>query len=69
MIKPFVIGRKNWLFSKTRSGAKMSAKVNELDVQDYTEYILTQIQDEGKSIDYSKLLPYSSELPEKVRIK
>lgn len=78
MIKPFVIGRKNWLFSKTKSGAKMSsiyyslvesAKMNELDVQDYIEYILTQIQDEGKSIDYSKLLPYSSELPEKVRIK
>lgn len=46
-----------------------SAKINEHDVQDYIENILTQIQDEGKSIDYSKLLSYTSELPEHVRIK
>lgn len=78
LIKPFVIGRKNWLFSKTKSGAEMSsiyyslvesAKMNELDIYNYLEYILSQIQDEGKSVDYSRLLPYSAELPEEVRIR
>lgn len=78
MIKPFVMGRKNWLFSKTKSGAEMSsiyysliesAKLNHLDIHSYLEYILTQIQEEGKSVDYSKLLPYSPNLPEYLKIK
>ena len=77
-IKPFVIGRKAWLFSNTKSGAEVSsiyysliesAKLNQLDVFKYLEYILTQIQEEGEETDYSKLLPFSSELPDELKIK
>lgn len=47
-IKPFVIGRKNWLFSNTTTGAKssaiiysivQSAKDNNLKVEDYLTYV------------------------------
>lgn len=78
MIKPFVIGRKNWLFTNTKSGAEMSsiyyslvesAKLNNLDIHKYLEYILTRIQEEGKAVNYHKLLPYSADLPEDLKIK
>ncbi|WP_017445660.1 IS66 family transposase [Gayadomonas joobiniege] len=51
-IKPFVVGRKNWLFSQTKSGANASAilysmietaKANGLIPYDYISYCLTQI--------------------------
>ena len=47
-IKPFVIGRKNWLFANTPSGAKASAtafsiietaKENDLDPYEYLKYV------------------------------
>jgi len=50
-IKPFVIGRKNWLFSNTPKGAKASAiiysivetaKENDLNPYDYLTYIFRQ---------------------------
>jgi hypothetical protein len=50
-IKPFVIGRKNWLFSQTANGANASAmlysivetaKANGLIPYDYISYYLTQ---------------------------
>lgn len=75
-IKPFVLGRKNWLFSNTISGAEMSsiyfslvesAKMNQLDIHKYLEYILEEIQN-NESPEYKKLLPYSSDLPEQIRI-
>lgn len=77
-IKPFVMGRKAWLFSKTKSGAKMSsiyysiiesAKQNQLDIHRYLEYILTEIQENDENLDYKSLLPYSKELPESLRVK
>lgn len=46
-----------------------SAKMNNLDIHNYLEYILTQIQDEGKSVNYNKLLPYAPELPDGLRIR
>lgn len=76
-IKPFVVGRKNWLFSNTMSGAEMSsiyytliesAKMNQLDIHNYLEYILEEIQNHEKP-DFKKLLPYSLELPNRIRIK
>lgn len=76
-VKPFVTGRKNWLFSNTKSGAKMSsiyysliesAKMNHLDIHEYLEYILEEIQN-NENMDYQKLLPYSNELPEHLRIR
>lgn len=78
LIKPFVMGRKAWLFSKTKSGANMSglyysltesAKMNNLDVHNYLEYILTRIQEDPDGIDYRTLLPYAEELPDSLRIK
>lgn len=77
-IKPFVIGRKAWLFSNTKSGAKMSsiyysiiesAKQNQLNIHMYLEYILTQIQENPEAIDYKAILPYSNDLPDFIRVK
>lgn len=51
-IKPFVIGRKNWLFSNTRSGAKASAilyslvetaKANDLQPVVYLQALFEQL--------------------------
>ena len=76
-IKPFVIGRKNWLFSNTKSGANMSsiyysliesAKMNNLDIHSYLEYILEEIQN-NDNIEFKDLTPYSESLPEKIRVK
>lgn len=77
-IKPFVMGRKAWLFSNTRSGAKMSAiyysliesaKANHLDIEAYLTYILEEIKEHGGETDYGKLMPYSEELPDIIRVK
>jgi transposase len=67
-IKPFVIGRKNWLFSNTAKGANASivlysmietAKANGLTPFNYVMNVLTHIsQGDG---DVEKLLPWSQE--------
>ena len=53
-IKPFVIGRKNWLFANTPAGAKASAliyslvetaKENGLDPRAYLEYLFVHLPD------------------------
>ena len=80
MIKPIVIGRKAWLFSNTKSGAKCSsiyysliesAKLNYLDIHEYLEYVLDELTNinNPKEEDYRKLLPYSKELPSRIRCK
>ncbi len=70
-IKPFVIGRKNWLFSDTDKGADASAKcysivesakLNNLNVFNYLTYLLTELPKLGAEptaelID--NLLPWS----------
>ena len=74
-VKPFVIGRKNWLFSNTINGAKASTTIysiiqtaiaNELKPEKYLEFLFTQIQN-GK--DVAKLVPWSDEIPEYCRLK
>lgn len=76
-IKPFVMGRKNWLFTKTKSGANMSAiyysliesaKMNNLDIQKYLEYILEEMKEKGERLEYENITPYSSNLPEYLKI-
>ncbi|MCK5758310.1 MAG: IS66 family transposase [Clostridiales bacterium] len=78
-IKPFVIGRKNWLFSNTPRGAKSSAiiysiietaKENNLRTHEYLKYLLTQLKDMESYSDekLDKLLPWSEDLPESCRI-
>ena len=75
-IKPFVIGRKNWLFSDTDKGADASArcysiiesaKLNGLNVFAYLSHLLTELPKLGDVPDIEqidKLLPWSDELPE-----
>ena len=67
-VKPFVIGRKNFLFSKTENGAQSSgviysiiqtARANGLIIDKYLEYVLSNIDKEN--ID--NLLPWSKNLP------
>ncbi len=79
-IKPFVIGRKNWLFSNTPSGAKASAVYyslivtaieNGLNPFEYLTWILTNMPNLGKPgyvASIEELLPGSTSLPERVCI-
>lgn len=79
-IKPFVIGRKNWLFSNTPKGAKSSAmiysivetaKENNLRVHEYLNYLLTQLKDMESypEEELDKLMPWSENLPGSCRIQ
>ncbi|WP_407272378.1 IS66 family transposase [Radiobacillus sp. PE A8.2] len=74
-IKPFVIGRKNFLFSNTAKGAKSSAivysiiqtaKENGLHPFEYLKYLFEQLPNiDTKNIEaVDHLLPWSSTIPE-----
>lgn len=77
-IRPFTIGRKNWMFINTVKGANASAvvyslvetaKLNHLNVYQYLDHLLTELPkltDENGNIDTAlldPLLPWSDELP------
>lgn len=73
-IKPFVIGRKNWLFSNTPKGANASAviyslietaKENGLNPFPYLQYLFEQLPnvDVHDPEILKKYLPWSEELP------
>ena len=64
-IKPFVIGRKNWLFSQTATGANASAvlysiietaKANDLNVFEYMMICLDELS--RPNADIEQLLPW-----------
>ena len=66
-IRPFAIGRKNWMFSTSQAGAKASAnlyslietaKVNNLNPTDYLEKIFTDLPNAQSLEDIEKLLPW-----------
>lgn len=68
-VKPFVIGRKNWLFSNTANGARASAmlysmietaKANGLIPFDYIAHCLKQLSRDPNDID--SLLPWQVKL-------
>ena len=76
-IKPFVIGRKNWLFSNAPSGAKSSAIIysimqtameNGLQPQAYLQYVFEQIQ-LGCVDDFKNLLPWADDIPALCKMK
>jgi transposase len=78
-IKPFVIGRKNWLFANTPKGAKASttiysivetAKENGLDPFAYLKYLFEELPnvDIADNSVINKLLPWSSDLPVECRV-
>jgi transposase len=67
-IKPFVIGRKNWLFSNTANGANASAtlysivetaKANGIVPYDYLNYLLTEIPNLQPQANIDHLLPWN----------
>ncbi len=78
-IKPFIIGRKNWLFSNTPNGAKASATVyslvetakeNKLNPFAYLTYVFEELpnidRENPEAID--ELLPWSPNIPNYCRI-
>lgn len=79
-IKPFVIGRKNWLFANTPRGAKASAtiysvietaKENGLNPFKYLQYLfqeMPQISDPNDPEALDRLLPWSPSLPLTCRV-
>lgn len=77
-IKPFVIGRKNWLFVNTPNGARASAiyyslivtaRENGLNPFEYLTWIFTNVPNLGKkgyASEIKDFLPGSAALPQKV---
>lgn len=74
-IRPFVTGRKNWLFSDTQRGAKASAivysviesaKANQLNPYMYLVLLFTKLPNlkELTAESLTSFLPWSSELPD-----
>lgn len=66
-VKPFVTGRKNWLFANTEKGAEtyailytivQTAMYNNMNVYSYIEYLLNVISD-TKINQLDDLLPWS----------
>ncbi len=67
-IKPFVIGRKGWLFADSVAGAHAAAtifsiietcKYHQVEPYDYLRYVLDVIPRCNTIEDYEKLLPYN----------
>jgi transposase len=77
-IKPFVIGRKNWIFNNTPCGARasaiyyslaMTARENSLNPFEYLTWIFTNAPNLGKPgyvAAIEDFLPGSAALPEKI---
>lgn len=79
-IRPFTVGRKNWLFNNTPRGAFASAnmyslvetaKANNLEPYHYLEYIFTHLPYTQTKADLEKLLPWNvkTKIPPHVPIK
>ena len=77
-VKPFVIGRKNWMFSNTPSGAKAScviysivetAKMNHLDPYEYLKYVMEKYPRDHAATpeEIEEFLPWSKSIPEYVK--
>jgi transposase len=74
-IRPFVVGRKNWLFSGTPAGAEASAihysliesaKLNKLNPFEYLYFIYSKIPYAKTQEDFISLLPFNLD-PEKIK--
>ena len=75
-IRPFVVGRKNWLFAGTTEGAEASAlfyslietaRANGLEPYGYLRYIFSKLPLAQKIEDYEALLPWNL-TPEAIKI-
>ena len=67
-IRPFTLGRKNWLFSASQAGAKASAnlyslvetaKANGLNEYDYLKWVFTKLPQAQSVEDFEQLLPWN----------
>jgi transposase len=71
-VRPFAIGRKNWLFANSQTGANASAtlytiiqtaKANQLSIEKYLRKILTELPklyaQKSSRIDFKPLLPWN----------
>lgn len=77
-IKSFVIGRKNWLFTNTEKGAKIScglyslintAIANGLKAEDYLNYLADHLPyTKQDNFDYDSFLPWSEKLPKELKL-
>jgi transposase len=74
LIRPFAVGRKNWMFAGSPSGARAGAilysliatcKANGVDPWQYFVTMLHQIRLCKSEADYQKLLPQNIIIPEK----
>ncbi len=70
-IRPFTIGRKNWMFAKSQSGATASAnlyslvetaKANNINPYDYLKHIFAELPLCSEENDLEKLLPWNTNL-------
>ena len=70
-IRPFAVGRKNWLFSKSQAGAKASAnlyslietaKVNNLNVYEYLRLVFKELPNAQSVEHIEALLPWNTVL-------
>lgn len=79
-IRPFVVGRKNWLFSASTKGADSSALLysiietaqnNKLIIEKYLLYLMDQFVkiDPTDKESLLKILPFSKELPDDLKVK
>lgn len=78
-IRPFTVGRKNWLFSNSPKGAKASAivyslietaKANDLDPERYLKYLFEKLPNTVNFKDAETLdqyLPWATEPQEKCK--
>lgn len=78
-IRPFCIGKKNWIMCDTIHGARDSAivynltetaKANNLKPYEYLKHLLTEIpkhMDDTDEIFLEDLLPWSDKLPDECR--
>lgn len=80
VIKPFVIGRKNWLFCKNQKGAHASAtiysiietaKANNLIAESYLVYLFDKMTgiDDFCKLNFEPLMPWSNEIPRCIKKK
>lgn len=67
-IRPFVMGRKAWLFSASIDGARASAnlyslaitaRANGLDLEDYLTRVFSELPNAVSAADVEALLPFA----------
>jgi transposase len=77
-VRPFAVGRRNWLFCNTPNGAEASAiaysivetaRLNGLDVFKYLEYIFATFKDSDiAELSMDDYMPWSDKLPENLQM-